>query len=83
MEFDYSKLLGRIKERGFTQDSLAKHIGITPGVMSLKLNNQSPFKQKEIFMICEALDISLSEIGEYFFAPKVRKSRTEEVMVNG
>ena len=82
MEFDYSKLLGRIKEKGFTQESLAKLIGITPGVMSMKLNNQSNFKQKEIFAICDALDISVSEIGEYFFVPKVRKSRTEEVTVN-
>lgn len=82
MEFDYSKLLGKIKEKGFTQESLAKYIGITAGVMSVKLNNQSPFKQKEIFIICEALDISIIEIGEYFFAPKVRKTRTDEVMAN-
>jgi transcriptional regulator with XRE-family HTH domain len=74
MEFDYSKLLGRIKEKGFTQDSLAKYIDITPGVMSLKLNNLSPFKQREIVLICEALDISISEIGEYFFAPEVQKN---------
>jgi transcriptional regulator with XRE-family HTH domain len=82
MEFDYSKLLGRIKEKGFTQESLARHIGITPGVMSVKLNNQSHFKQREIFAICDALDISICEIGEYFFAPKVRKTRTEEVKAN-
>ena len=77
MVFDYSKLLGRIKEKGFTQESLAKHIGITPGVMSMKLNNQSNFKQKEICLICEALDISLCDIGIYFFALEVRKIRTE------
>lgn len=82
MEFDYSKLLGRIKEKGFTQESLAKFIEITPGVMSMKLNNLSPFKQREIIMICEALDIPIIEIGEYFFTLKVRKSRTEEVMAN-
>lgn len=82
MGFDYSKLLGRIKEKGFTQESLAKHIGITPGVMSLKLNNQSPFKQKEMFLICDALEISISDIGEYFFTQKVRNSRTEEVTAN-
>ena len=70
--FDYSKLLGRIKEKGFTQESLAKHIGIRPGTMSDKLNNKARFKQPEIIMICEALDIALSEIGVYFFAQKVR-----------
>ena len=72
MEFDYSKLLGRIKEKGFTQESLAKLIGITPGVMSMKLNNQSPIKQREIVVICEALDIPISEIGVYFYTQKVR-----------
>lgn len=82
MGFDYSKLLGRIKEKGFTQETLAKHIGITPGVMSMKLNNQSHFKQKEMFAICEALDISISEIGEYFFTLKVREIRTCEVTAN-
>ena len=77
MGYDYSKLLGRIKEKGFTQESLAKHIEITPGVMSNKLNNQTPFKQREMFEICEALDISINEIGEYFFTLKVRETRTE------
>ena len=72
MGFDYSKLLGRIKEKGFTQETLAKHIGITPGSVSEKLNNKANFKQREIFLICEALDIPINEIGAYFFVPKVR-----------
>ena len=74
MGFDYSKLLGRIKEKGFTQETLAKHIGITPGSMSEKLNNKSFFKQMEIFMICQALDIPFDRIGEYFFTREVRKN---------
>ena len=82
MGFDYSKLLGRIKEKGFTQETLAKRIGITPGVMSIKLNNQSHFKQREIFAICEALEIAISEIGDYFFTLRVRKNRTDEVTAN-
>jgi len=72
MEFDYSKLLGRIKEKGFTQETLAKLIGITPGSMSEKLNNKANFKQKEIFLIRQILDISIGEVGEYFFTQKVR-----------
>ncbi len=83
MVFDYSKLLGRIKQKGFTQETLAKHIGINPGVMSMKLNNLTPFKQKEMFAICDALDIPISEIGEYFFALKVRKSRTDDAAEKG
>ena len=74
MGIDYSKLSGRIKEKGFTQETLAKHIGITPGSMSEKLNNKSFFKQMEIFMICQALDIPFDRIGEYFFTREVRKN---------
>lgn len=82
MVFDYSKLLGRIKEKGFTQETLAKHIGINPGVMSTKVNSQAYFKQKEICAICDALDIPRSDIGEYFFALEVRENRTAEVAAN-
>lgn len=72
MQFDYSKLLGRIKECGFTQESLAKHIGIAESSLCLKLNNKANFRHREIFLICEALQIATSEIGVYFFTPKVR-----------
>lgn len=72
MVYDYSKLLGRIKECGFTQETLAKHIGITKSSMSLKLNNKASFRQIEIFSICVALDIGSGEVGVYFFTPKVR-----------
>ncbi len=72
MQFDYSKLLGRIKECGYTQESLAKRIGIAESSMCLKLNNKADFKKIEVFLICEALEIETQEIGAYFFALKVR-----------
>jgi transcriptional regulator with XRE-family HTH domain len=74
--FDYSKLLGRIREFGFTQDSLAKHIKINAGTLSLKLNNKANFTAEEIDKISEALDISVEEIGVYFFTKKVWKNQT-------
>lgn len=73
MVFDYSKLLGRIKECGFTQESLAKRIGIAESSMCLKLNNKADFRRIEVFLICEALKIAVSEIGVYFFTLKVRE----------
>ena len=76
MEFDYSKLLGRIREHGYTQETLAKEIGVTESSMSLKLNNKAPFKQIEIRLVCKILDIADHDIGLYFFAPRVRKTRT-------
>ena len=79
MIFDYSKLLGRIKEKGFTQMALAKLIGITAGSMSEKLNNLAHFKQREITAMCNVLDIPNAEIGAYFFKLESRKTREIEV----
>lgn len=67
MKYNYSKLLGRIKECGFTQEQLAKAIGINKSTLSAKLNGQYSFSAKEIDSICRELDISNDEIGAYFF----------------
>lgn len=77
MQFDYSKLLGKIKECGFTQETLARHIGIAESTMCLKLNNKADFKKIEVFLICEALEIKIEEIGVYFFTQKVRSIEQE------
>lgn len=68
MKFNYSKLLGRIKERGFTLETLAEAIGITKGTLSAKLNNHYPFKSNEMVAICNVLDIAIKDISLYFFA---------------
>lgn len=67
MKNNYSKLLGRIKECGFTQEQLAKAIGKNKGTLSAKLNGLSSFTTKEIDDICRVLDISNAQIGDYFF----------------
>lgn len=67
MKYNYSKLLGRIRECGFTQAELAKIIGINKGTLSAKLNNQFCFTTKEILAIGATLNIPKSEIGDYFF----------------
>ncbi len=68
MAYDFSKLLGRIKECGYTQESLAKAIGKDKSTLSSKLNNKGEFKAGEMDDICRVLDISNDEIGDYFFA---------------
>ena len=67
MKFNHSKLLGRIRECGFTQEQLAKAIGVSKATLSAKLNNQFYFTAKEMYDICDVLNIPISEIGEYFF----------------
>ena len=69
--FDYSKLLGRIKEKGFTQETFAEAIGISKATLSLKLSNKAYFKQNEMDKACLVLGIDKAEIGAYFFAQKV------------
>ena len=65
--FDHSKLLGRIRECGYTQGSLAKAINMTAGTFIQKLKNRTHFTSAEMLSICELLDISCEEIGAYFF----------------
>lgn len=68
MGFNYSKLEGRIKEFGLTQELLAKKIDKNKGTLSAKLNGKYAFTAKEIDDICKVLNISNDQIGEYFFA---------------
>lgn len=68
MTYNYSKLLGKIKECGLTQEQLAKEIGVNKATLSAKLNNKFNFNTDEMDAICEVLDISPEEIGSYFFA---------------
>lgn len=66
--YDYSKLLGRMKEQGFTQEKLAKSIGISETSVNLSLNNKRNFRQNEILKITEVLSIPVENLEQYFFA---------------
>jgi transcriptional regulator with XRE-family HTH domain len=68
MKYNYSKLLGRMKECGITQEQLAKALDKDVSTLSAKFNNKSQFKAEEMDAICKVLDISNEEIGAYFFA---------------
>ena len=74
MEFDYSKLLGRIREFGHTQKTLAIAVEMSVSQLNQCLKSKSNFKNKKILAICKVLDIQISEIGPYFYALKTRKS---------
>lgn len=64
---DYSKLRGRIREIYKTEGNFADALGVNKGTISLKLNNQSGFSQKEILIICQLLKIDDKDIPIYFF----------------
>ena len=65
--YDYKKLLGRIKECGYTQESFARMLGISACSLNLTLNNKRDFRQDEILRASELLKIPSSELHGYFF----------------
>lgn len=67
MQFNYSKLLGRMRECGLTQKDVADHIGVSATTLSQKLNHKARFNADEIDAICKLLDIAKEDIGAYFF----------------
>lgn len=73
MEFDYSKLRGRIREVFGTEAAFAKAIEMGRVSLSHRLNNLQEFTSPEICKSCEALQIPHEQIPEYFFCRKVQK----------
>ena len=70
-QYDYSLLLGRMKEKGYTQEKLANALGISESSVNFKLNNRRNFRQDEILRISEILSIPSSKLEKYFFAHKL------------
>lgn len=67
-QFNYSALLGLMREKGFTQESLAAAAGMSHSQLNVKLNGRYPFKQTDIQSIVDVLEIAPADIGRYFFA---------------
>ena len=74
VQFDYSRLKGRIVEVFGTQDAFAEAIKLGRVSVSQRLNNKLEFSQGEMLRSAEALSFPLSEISSYFFTEKVQKS---------
>ena len=74
MEFDFSKLLGRIREYGYTQKTLAIAVEMSVSQLNQCLKNKSNFKHMKILAICKVLNIPIEEIGVFFYALKTRKT---------
>lgn len=69
IEFDYSKILGLIKEYGLTQQKISKKIGISNNTLNSKLNGKGYFTAIEIYKLMTLLNCDY----EYFFIQKVKK----------
>ena len=71
-KFDYYLLKKKIKSIYSTCEAFANAIGISSTSLSDKLNNKVQFKQNEINLACELLQIDVSDISLYFFSPSVK-----------
>ena len=70
LDYDYSKLKGKIIEVFGTQRDFAKAIGISQQTISYKLNGLAEWTQEDIEKTISALGIPASEIHIYFFYQK-------------
>lgn len=68
MTFNYSKLIGRMAEKGETRESISNKLGISSMALRNKLSGKTQFKQDEMAKLIEVLDIDPERIAFYFFA---------------
>lgn len=73
MQFDYSKLKGRIVEKFGTQSAFAKALGVSERTLSLKLHNRIYFRQDEINKALKLLEINATDARDYFFNQLVKE----------
>ena len=71
IEFDYSKLRGRIREVLGTQDKYAEELHIGRVSLSQRMNGKIEFSQNEMMRSCKILGFSPEDIPSYFFTQKV------------
>ena len=72
MNYDYSKLEGRIVEKCGTRKKFGEKLNVSERTLSLKLNNKLSWKQSEINKAIDILEIPENEIHMYFFTQKVQ-----------
>ncbi|WZL82649.1 helix-turn-helix transcriptional regulator [Vallitaleaceae bacterium 9-2] len=66
---DSNKLKGRMKEKGHTQATLSKKMGITEQSLNAKLNGKRDFTLSELIRLIDILNIE--NPNEYFFEKSV------------
>lgn len=72
IQYNYSKLKGRIVEKFGNIKNLSKSISLSATTLYKKLSGKEYFNQWQIEMIRKALEISETEVNEYFFVYKVK-----------
>ncbi|KXB91739.1 hypothetical protein HMPREF3191_00853 [Veillonellaceae bacterium DNF00626] len=78
MDFDYGELRKRIKEKLGLEIVFAKRLGMSKTSLSLRLNNQLHFSQRDIAVALRVLSIPEEEAGKYFL--RAKKNDWEEFL---
>lgn len=78
LEFDYSKLRGRIVEKFGTQHNFADAMEWSERTMSLKMSGKVPWGQPDIVKAAELLELEYDDISRYFFTPSVKYLEHED-----
>lgn len=58
-------------EKKYSQKAIAEELNISTNSFNNKIKGRSTFNSKEIAAICNLLEIDSTQIGQYFFNPKV------------
>lgn len=66
-DYDYSKLKGKLREKGLTYKTFGEKIGISETSVSERMNNNAQFTQEEMEKTMMILTEPLSRVDEYFF----------------
>jgi len=66
MTFNHSKLMGLMREKKYSQEKLAKAMGISQAALWNKIHNVSEFNAKEILIAMTVLGIE--DPMPYFFS---------------
>ena len=67
MEFNNSKLRGKIREVLGKEQKVSDAIGISKSALSAKLNNNSEINRDEMLKMIDLLNIKKEDIFEIFF----------------
>lgn len=71
MEYDYSKLRGKVYEVYKTKADFIKDTGLSATAIHNYFNNTTKFNQDSIELFCRLLHIPIEDAMPYFFTPKV------------
>lgn len=73
MAFDYSKLIGRIREKGHTLKGLSEKLGYSHTYLSINTRHGKTLTNKTMKELINELEIPEYELGSYFLKERINE----------